>query len=507
MRNKNLIYLLGLFLFFITQCGGNSVVVKETNQEPDWIHSKGYNLYPSSEYLVGVGMASDTGDPVKNMGSADRSAFSEIANQLIAHVSSSVSSQIIDIRRNESTQYSNKTTADVHITSSMVVSGLEIVKRYHDKENKIYYSLAVLNRHTASNQFRSVLLTNKSEYDKSLNNARSFLNEGHIVDAISALKQAYSSAILYNENYPYYQIIRGSEYTSIEGLPNNLSTGDVISRVSDILSRLKLIKIAGDEQAGLIGRPLAIPLTVMAFITGETETPVSGLVIGFKFVNGTGEIESSAVTDSNGKAGITVNKLGKSDTRTYSLSAAPDFSEFIDFKDGYKQWDTIFDNNSSRVLFEIGLKKASIPWKILLLVDEPSGGTGINMLSTELTQVGFSPLTERDIGIMKSQRVGKLISQNKLDLLRQEFIHKFDVIITGKINAEPFSKYAGIEIFTASGAIKALSLKTGKVIAEESVSDVKGFGITDDQAKNDVIQKAMQKMTDSLISQLLENNK
>ncbi len=482
-------------------------MVKGTNQEPGWIHSREYNLYPSSEYIIGVGMASDTEDPVKNMSLADKSAFSGIANQIIAHVSSSVSSRTIDIRRNESTQYSNRTTADVHVTSSMVVSGLEIVKRYHDKENKIYYSLAVLNRHTASNQFRSALLTNKNEYEKGIENARSFLNEGHIVDAISALKQAYSSAMLYNEDCPYYQIIRGSGYASIERLPDHLSTGDVISKASDILAGLKLIKIEGDRQAGLIGRPLTIPLTVLAVLTGETETPVSGLAIGFKFVNGQGEMESSAVTDSKGRAGITVNKLGKSDTQTYSLSAAPDFSGFINFGKGYKQWDTIFDNNSSRVLFEIGLKKASVPWKILLLVDEPAGCTAIDTLSTDLTRVGFSPLTEKDIGIIKSQMVGKLVSQNKLILLKQEFIHKFDVIITGKINAEPLSKYAGINIFTASGVVKALSLKTGKVIAEESASDVKGYGITNDQARNDVIQKAMQKMSDSLISQLLENNK
>lgn len=500
------ILVLGLVTF---NCASNTSTIKKSSKSgilPLWIHSRESTTYPKSRFMIGMGMASDSGDPVRDYKQSDFSAFSDILNQIKASVSSTVSTNRVELLSNQTSEYLNKTTANIVVASSVTVSGLTIVQRYYDKDNKLYYSLAVLDRRAASNQFKNRLLGNKNEYDRNITKAEEFYKQGRIADALLALRQAFNSARLYNADYPYYQIIKGSEYVSIEDLPNYLSAGDATSKASDILAGLKLVKVTGDNQAGLIGRPLAIPLTVKVIIKNETETPASGLAIGFQFVNGTGEMESSARTDDNGEAKININKLGKSDTRTYSVSAMPDFNEFIDPADIYKQWDTIFDTNSSKVLFQITLKKASIPWKILLLVDEPAGFTAIDTLSTELTQVGFSPLTEKDIGIIKGRRIEKLIGQNKFNLLKQEFMHEYDVIVTGRINAEFLSNYAGINVFTASGGIKAISLKTGKVIAEESVSDVKGFGITNDQAKNDVIQKAMEKMTDSLVSQLLKNN-
>ncbi|MGC9027719.1 MAG: LPP20 family lipoprotein [bacterium] len=459
-------------------------MVRENNGPPDWIHTRGENLYPSARYLTGIGMAADNGDPVSDMQAADRSAFSELSNRIIAHVSSQVTTNMVEIVKNQTTEYSNKTAANIVIASSITVSGLTIARRYHDKDNKLYYSLAVLDRITASNQFREGLTVNKNEYDKALTNAQAFLREGRIADAISNFKQAFHSAMFYNQDYLYYRVIKGNTYAITSDFPEQLSQNDVITKVSDVLAGLKLVKIEGDNQAGLIGKPLSNPLKIKAIITGHAETPASGLNIEFKFVNGSGDMDAMARTDEKGEAGINVYKLGNSDTGTYSISAVPDFREFIDPSEAYKQWNDVFAGSKNKVLFTITLKKASIPWKIMLLINGFGDPTAIDMLSTELTQAGFNPFIGRD----------------------QELMRKCDVVVTVKIDAKFLSSYGGIHVFTASGNIKATSPQTGNVIAEESVSNVRGFGITDDRARNDAIQNAMKKMAESFVNKLLEND-
>jgi hypothetical protein len=140
---------------FISSCSTSLIATKEVKgtqniPPPAWVKSLTYSGYPEDRYIVGRGMAQASGNIVKDQNLADYQAFVEIANQILISIKSDISIEQIEILKDKTSDHREVTTANIFISSSVILRGLKIVDRYYDEREKIYYSLAVLDREIAS---------------------------------------------------------------------------------------------------------------------------------------------------------------------------------------------------------------------------------------------------------------------------------------------------------------------------------------------------------------------
>jgi len=489
-------------------CSSSVSTTKESEEAqaisaPAWVSSVTKAGYATNRYLVGRGMAQASGNIVTEQNLADSRAFSEIANQILVSIKSDISVSQIEISTGKASEIRGATTANIAITSSIVVSGLTIVDRFYSPQDRVYYSLAVLDREIASAPFRTRLIELRSQYESSLRLFRQFRAQGKILRSLNELKQAYGFIHLFNDIIPYYRLFQSTSNLYGDDF-QTLPTSDVNSLALEILVNLSIVKIRGDAQEGLVGRPLPIPLEVKVFLRDTTDIPAEGLTTLFRFTTGSGKITERVVTDRNGIASSNVEVLQRSETGLYSIKATLDFSEMIDTAAIFSDWNRVFKLSTPSTIFNIRLKKAPA-LKVLLVIDEDnsSGSISVEAFSRELTKAGFSPLTEKDIGRVNSVRVRQLLKQNNVERMQSEFLSTFSIVMLGEFHTAFSNQYQGIQIYTVTGNVKAVSIEHNKVIAEESFADVKGFGNNVDQAKISALQKAGQRVAESVISQIL----
>jgi hypothetical protein len=138
---KKIIFVL-VVVFGINLCFGA--------KSPDWVNGKS-KKYPLELYITGVGASSDVNT------SYDR-AMAQIANVFSSEIS--VKSFVAAEEISGEKLYTD-VAEDIKTSSNKKIEGIEIAGRWHDKENNLFYSLAVLNRRKAAN----ILVKKISEID------------------------------------------------------------------------------------------------------------------------------------------------------------------------------------------------------------------------------------------------------------------------------------------------------------------------------------------------------
>jgi hypothetical protein len=152
--------------------------------------------------------------------------------------------------------------------------------------------------------------------------------------------------------------------------------------------------------------------------------------------------------------------------------------------------------------------KSTATNKVLILVEQ-SNQYSVRptlvreIISNEIYKIGFNPVTEDEIGSAKAELVRSAVRESHFEPLLNKLPVGFEVVILGEINAQPLSVVEGMRVFVASGLIKAVSLKTGGSLGIESFQDVRGFGLTEEQAAQRAIQEATSKAAEKISKNLL----
>ncbi|MFQ6114796.1 MAG: hypothetical protein ACE5NG_12070, partial [bacterium] len=153
-------------------------------------------------------------------------------------------------------------------------------------------------------------------------------------------------------------------------------------------------------------------------------------------------------------------------------------------------------------------KRVTTPTKVLILLEHSKRypvRTSLvqEVLSQELSDVGFSPVTEADIGSVNAKIGRHAVQKTQFKPLHTRFPGTFEIIIVGEISVQPLSEVQGMKIFSANGLVKAVSLKTGLSFGAESFQDVRGFGITEEQAAENAIRVAALKAAETIVGDIL----
>ena len=81
----------------------------------------------------------------------------------------------------------------------------------------------------------------------------------------------------------------------------------------------------------------------------------------------------------------------------------------------------------------------------------------------------------------------------------------YALIVKTTISLSDLAPYNGLEVCEANGSLELVDTDTGKIIARENVSRVKGFGNSQDQARRNALKNAADGVSDSFIKQVIAN--
>ena len=165
-------------------------------ERPDWVVEGASARYPISRYVVGVGSCrqSQAGDSAA-LAAADNRARSEAAKAIRVRIQSEFKTEaqlVTEVRRGKGVVKKDVTSVVDKITSSAdsVLDGLGIVERWRDRDKRVHWSLAALDRSAAAATMldRMNRLRQKAETEREM--ASQFRRQGRALQALAHLNRA-----------------------------------------------------------------------------------------------------------------------------------------------------------------------------------------------------------------------------------------------------------------------------------------------------------------------------
>lgn len=307
-----------LFLWVSLGCAASGKNIPLSSR-PDWVDGGWGSRYPEALYIVGLGVASGSGEESEDRQKADQRARAEIAKQIRVEIAQ----QIVDIEREErrgdgTIEASGSTEVVSHSSVDLTLEGVQIRSRWVDPEKGTAYSLAVLDREEAASRLAAAVdrsIEKGMEWDRL---SREYRERGDLVLELKALAQAWGFFWKASQDDQIYNIVR-SERDPLHRKPKAVPPiGALQSRLLERISDIELQIIGGDQQRGEVGRPLAEKLRIRAVSEG---VPISGLPIYFSFISGRGELEEIAITDAAGEAASQVDRIDASGKSENAIGA------------------------------------------------------------------------------------------------------------------------------------------------------------------------------------------
>lgn len=290
---KKLKCFVGIFIFFLTTLSALAI-----EDMPEWASTHKHSRYPSQLYLVGVGISSKSFDDAKEHARID------IAKQVKVQINAEDIIERMSRTVGEEYYYRMEVKSKTKSLVDEKLTGVQIVET--SKGNGNFYALAVLDRMKVEEEMKLALKEAIETVSRLLTNADEQLKNGNVSGALANLSQAHSISCDIQLKKPLYQAI------SLMSLSEELlekqsgkTPPDILSKLTDVLSRLQLVCISGNGQMGRLGKQLPEPLVVqLKFDTQEREIPVNGMEIQFE--SSPKELIEKQITDSDGEASVMV---------------------------------------------------------------------------------------------------------------------------------------------------------------------------------------------------------
>lgn len=393
----------------------------------------------------------------------------------------------------------------------MKVSGLIIAERFYSPDEKIYYSLGVLDRFAASEPYRHELRQYKEDYHKYFQSALQHRKSGKISQAILCLKDAYQSAVKFNEVFASYKILAGPAALDESVSSEQLSAAVILNALSEIVSGLYMEIAEGDNQKFMIGKPLPSPLGVRVMLKDEPPIPVEGLSISFQFKAGNGELLPSTVqTNSEGLVFASITRVEPSGDKEQIVSASLHLNDLLDYSGYGEEWNKRIPARLNEILFNMRRKKAPESTKVLVLLrgaDLNPLGEGAfvirDRLFQHLTDSGFSPTDGSEISGLDTGLIGKISQNMGSESLRRQ-LSNIAVVVFVEANLANCSYTQGMKVCGVTGTARAVTVDKGSAIATKSFQNIRGFGITGTQAAENAYKNAADQVAEPLINDILE---
>jgi len=276
------LYLIGLLLCTILS---GSVDAKM----PEWAETNTHPEYPSSRYLLGVGISESSSDEAKNRARVD----------VMKQIRVQITSEMVDVQESlqigEQEYYQNQIRSRTEMLVQETVSGMQVVET--TEAEGVFYALAALDRNRFVSGLEQDMEDGVQAINQGMSDADRMVREGRIAPALANLTQAYDRSSKVLSKRVLIRAISSVPFM-LEGV---VGPAKVLSNMREILAHLRLEKVSGDGQTVEPQAALAEPLVARLVVvqTSQETTPVEGMTIRFAAVR---KKIREVITDKNGSA-------------------------------------------------------------------------------------------------------------------------------------------------------------------------------------------------------------
>jgi len=327
--------------------------------EPTWFARGELRQYSIRYNFVGVGEGT-------TFSSAQSAAQAAIAAQLEVTVASTIEMHTEAIETENSSYFRDTFKQSTESTINQSVKGIEVVKK--QKSNGKYYVFAVLNKTQYMNSLKVELDQLWTKISSYVGDARGFTREGRIFPALENYMDVQEFIPGFYTKKAFYDALSPIPFR----ISQDITMGNVLTEMRDILSGVKIEVESGNKQSALIGGPLPNPLVFNVYLKQKkNKIPIPGIPIIIKYEDG--EVVERVTTDEDGniESYVTANPTGKKGGKVF---ARPNLTGLPAFYKGYLK------NAEASATYKI---TDSPPIAFTLtVVDE--GGTRLNKVENKL---------------------------------------------------------------------------------------------------------------------------
>ena len=327
--------------------------------EPTWFATGELPQYSIRYNFVGVGEGT-------TFSTAQSAAQAAIAAQLEVTVASTIEMHTEAIETENSSYFRDTFKQSTESTINQSVKGIEVVKKL--KSNGKYYVFAVLNKTRYMNSLKVELDQLWTKISSYVVDARGFTKEGRIFPALENYMDVQEFIPGFYTKKAFYDALSPIPFR----ISQNITIGNVLTEMRDILSGVKIEVESGNKQSALMGGPLPNPLVFNVYLKQKkNKIPIPGIPIIIKYEDG--EVVERITTDEDGniESYVTANPTGKKGGKVF---ARPNLTGLPAFYKGYLK------NAEASATYKI---TDSPPIAFTLtVVDE--GGTRLNKVENKL---------------------------------------------------------------------------------------------------------------------------
>ena len=318
MRKSTLVLKLLVCLLVTFSCAAPQAKEKDNSQSaPKWVTTGVRAQYPTDLYITGAGSAGiKYNDTAAAQAKADSRALAQVAKQIevvIQQQSSSLEREVSSASGETLNQKDiwEKTAAYVKIK----VEGVRIEDRYHDVEENRIYSFASLDRMARGRIISDQITALEADTQRLVAEAeKSRKAMPTIHRSVAAYGLAIRKMILAVRKNQYLNVI--APPMTHQNITQTLS--GLQADVADLMSGFSFEKLNGDNQKGVVGGSLPEPLQLRVFYRKQ---PAPSVPIRFVWVDGSGNIDRSTRSDSQGHVSTTVSNLGPTGKKINKIRA------------------------------------------------------------------------------------------------------------------------------------------------------------------------------------------
>ena len=339
-------------------------------QRPAWTNAAVHPGYDEAKYLRAVGLAQST-DPIQARRLADLNAFAGVAEQVRVRVTS----ENVSAESEQSGGASQSFVAEVvQSFAQESLSALRVAERFSEEQTA--WSLAVLDRAVALREL-SRRVTEAGLAGSEARAAREqALQAGRVNAAFAALRDEYAAALRSVDLSTTASALQRDP--EAKRLPAQ-SPAAVLGEARRLLDRLRIKKIAGDEQQLVAGAAARAPLEVQALLD---EVPLQGLALRATPAAGAIDVETPPATDAAGRSRFAIPLVGRDPRSSYAIAVRADFSALRDGKDA--AWDDVFAGEPATIFsFSRTVRRA-------LRIELRATGELSGLLREQLTGRGYA---------------------------------------------------------------------------------------------------------------------
>ena len=288
--------------------------------EPTWFATGELPQYSIRYNFVGVGEGI-------TFSAAQTAAQVAIAAQLEVTVASTIEMHTEAIETENSSYFRDTFKQSTESTINQSVKGIEVVKK--QKSNGKYYVFAVLNKTRYMNSLKVELDQLWTKISSYVVDARSFSNEGRIFPALENYMDVQEFIPRFYTKKAFYDALSPIPFRTSQ----DITMGNVLTEMRDILSGVKIEVESGNKQSALIGGPLPNPLVFNVYLKQkQNKIPIPGMPLIIKYEDG--KVVERVTTDEDGniESYVTANPTGKKGGKVF---ARPNLTGLPAFYKGY----------------------------------------------------------------------------------------------------------------------------------------------------------------------------